>query len=661
MRRRSVATCLALALAGAGLLACTPNGSARTEWNAATPGSASTSDLPVASVSTAAPVRLADGVTVPTSRWYSSLVFSEELLPVFPYPLAVLPRTNGLEVSLPQVTASATTIAAPFGGGLSLTLPADELTVSAADAVSVTLSYLDAGEEVATVTLAEGSPIVGVVAARDLDIAWATPHAEQSPGVWSSEIDGVTYGITAPESQYTGTSLRVPEGSAVQVFAVPEDSTVEAWAAAIGTPVSGVDVSYRVGSENVSTRLDYLGTERSIIVPFGGREAGVECELGTFDTAYGRAPACAATRWEWSAPTVAPAAGFDLESVSSERRTELLEAVRNDLAATEPLPADTYYGGKALARLGAMLTLARSLDDAELAAQIADRLWTELQPWTDVQGCAARAERCFVFDDRLNLVVGKVASFGSEEGNDHHFHYGYFLAAGAALVAERPELLPELTPVLDVLAADIAGGGADLSAIRVFDPYRGHAWAGGLSIFADGNNQESSSESVNAWNSLALWAQARGADELEARAQWLLSSEADSATRLWLDPDLSAAPPAFTPSMVSLNWSGKRDYATWFSAEPSAILGIQLLPLTQVSLAYLPDDPDRVRALVDEAGGEAAFDGALGDYVLLYSAVAGEDELRRATELAQSRTQWDDGLSRSAVLAWLSALEARAD
>ena len=53
---------------------------------------------------------------------------------------------------------------------------------------------------------------------------------------------------------------------------------------------------------------------------------------------------------------------------------------------------------------------------------------------------------------------------------------------------------------------------------RVFDAYAAHSWASGTSPFADGNNQESSSEATTAWAGLQLWARARGNAELEELA-----------------------------------------------------------------------------------------------------------------------------------------------
>ena len=654
------------------LVACTAGGGAGAGGRGAAAGASqdaaaplsgdAVSALPVEQISSAAIPHLADGVAPPTSRWYASLAFSDPGVPVYPTPLAFLATGDGFTVQRPAVSVSPTSIAAPFTGGLHLDLGATDYRVARTDPVSVTIAYTDATGPRARVTIAEGSPIVAVAAESDLDLVLPETPTEVAAGAWTVTLDGAVHLLVAPQAETDGSALRVPAGGTLQVAVPPDDGDPAAWAAAIGEPVTGVAVTGRVGDEGADTRLDYEGTDRTVVVPFAGLDAGStspadHCTLGTYDTPYGAASACASTTLEWSVPRIAPAAEYDLAGTDDATRASLLAQASDDLAVTGALPDDTYFGGKALARLGDLLSLARTLGDADLATRIADRLAAELEPWTVADGCATRAAKCFVYDDRLHLVVSKEVGFGAEDGNDHHFHYGYFLAAAGALAAARPDLVDELRPVMNALAADVAGGSGDaLTALRVFDPYRGHSWAAGLAPFADGNNQESSSEAVAAWNGLALWAEASGDDELLGRAAWLLSNEAAAARTLWLDP--ADLPAGYAHTIVSISWGAKRDYATWFSAEPSAILGIQALPLGPVSLEYLAGDPARVAENVADAG-DTAFTGPLGDYVQAYSALGSPDAASAAATAFAARTTFDDGWSKALALAWVAAVQAR--
>ena len=136
----------------------------------------------------------------------------------------------------------------------------------------------------------------------------------------------------------------------------------------------------------------------------------------------------------------------------------------------------------------------------------------------------------------------------------------------------------------------------------------------------------------------------------------MLSSEAASGKAYWTNFDTSQPVySGYAHKIVPLNWGGKRDYATWFSAEPAALLGILVIPMSPSS-GYLGGDPARIEANVKEATG-GKFDQKFGDYLLMYSALAGPDQRRAALAAAETLDKkWiDDGNSRSYLLAWLMA------
>ena len=88
----------------------------------------------------------------------------------------------------------------------------------------------------------------------------------------------------------------------------------------------------------------------------------------------------------------------------------------------------------------------------------------------------------------------------------------------------------------------------------------------------------------------------------------------------------------FGHQVVSLSWGGKRDYATWFSPSPAAMLAILLLPASPSSAAYLAGDPDRIRAQVAEATAGAGYAQQFGDYLLMYAGLAGEEDRETALD-----------------------------
>ena len=619
------------------------------------------------SVTPAPASRLAEGMVAPTNRWFSGLVFGDEPQPVFPLPLSFALTDGGFAFGVPKVVTTERVIAGPFAADVVVENGSGESEVVAYDDVVVTVEQRSAsGDPLGLVTIARGSPTVGYRAAAAHELGVPDGLTEVTDGVWSLHVGGSYYGLVAPPGSLSedGGTLRLDRGDRVNWFASP-DADIEALADSAGSPLESGSVAYSGGADP-ATRITYqtVTGEATLFarMPHQRGQEHTGCELGTFPSVWGELELCSGTALEWSTPGVAPDGGLDLGGLTDEDRELLVEHLAVDAAeaaAIPALPADTYFGGKALYRLATLLDLADTLGETAAAEQLAAKLGSELRLWADPDGCGDRQERCFVYDPEIGGIVGRAPSFGSDEFNDHHFHYGYFLYA-AAIAGERdPELLEEMTPVMTLLAADIASGatGSYFPSHRNFDPYGGHSWASGFSPFADGNNHESSAEAVMAWNGLALWADAAGDPALREQAEWMLAGETQSALRYWTNFDVDdPAYDGYGHSIVSLGWGGKREYATWFSDEPTAKLGIQLLPMSPVA-GYLAEDPERVRRNVAESG----TDGPLGDYILMYQALAGTEEaeaaLTSARELPDSAI--DDGNSRTYLLAFvLSQLRA---
>lgn len=180
-------------------------------------------------------------------------------------------------------------------------------------------------------------------------------------------------------------------------------------------------------------------------------------------------------------------------------------ALRAALAAdTASLPAtvanDPYFGGKALARLARLASIADELNDTTTAAAVRARLGPLTGAWLD----GTNADP-LVYDSTWGGIVttGSLASPGAEFGaghyNDHHFHWGYHLYAAAVMARKDPSFVAAHRAGLLSMVRDIANPSAadpHFPRFRSMDLFRGHSWAAGLSEFADGQNQESSSEEI---------------------------------------------------------------------------------------------------------------------------------------------------------------------
>ncbi|SEQ03363.1 glycosyl hydrolase [Microlunatus flavus] len=675
--RRGALALVALTLV-LGLAACTP-GAPRTggSGSGSTPAATSGEVLPAAQVDplvagvvhrTVKPLptsRLADGLVPPTNRWFSGLVFGDQPQPVFPLPLSFGLTGSGFSFGQPRVTTTAKTIAGGFAPDVAVDAGASSAVVSAYDALSVTVESRDAsGVALGRTVVAEGSPFVAYHVAKAGSVRTNLPWAEQD-GFWTAAVGGVTYAMVVADGTVQGGTVELEASGVATWFPVPADGSAGALAALAAHPLTGGSVASTTAGDRVTTTLAYRsdGDTAYARLPHQSADPVGEprCDLGSYPSVYGTLTLCSGSALSWSAPAVQPTSALDTTRLSGEDKATLAAQVRADVAATPAFPSDTYFGGKALYRAAMLYQLATQVGADDAAASIKARLVTSLDQWTDPQGCAHRTAVCFVYDEQAKGLVGMTPSFGSDEFNDHHFHYGYFLFAAGVLAESDPALATRWAPVMNLLAADLASSSANgaFPDLRVFDVYAGHSWASGTAPFADGNNQESSSEAVTAWTGLATWAKATGDDALHGEAVWLLSLEAQSAKAYWTDVDRSQPVYAgFDHQVVSLNWGGKRDYGTWFSAEPAAILGIQLIPMSPAA-TYLGGDPARIEANVKEATG-GSYDQKFGDYLLMYSALAGNAQ--RESALAKAKTldaQWiDDGNSRTYLLAWLMTAKA---
>lgn len=653
-RRRLALLLPALAALGALLAGCT------TTVERAAPTAAASLAAPAA-LSTALgtlpdktaqqrPTRLAAGLAVPTNRWFSGLVFGAKPQPVFPMPLSYSASAHGFAIGLPQAVGTADTIFGSAVAGLGVRFSGAAMKVTGYDALTVTSRF-----GAADVLTAEGWPYVAVTARRALSATFTTALQPASDGTLQTVIGGTTYAVKAPEGAVSGTRLRLAAGQRAVLWAIPKDVSAATLAAGADGVVTGSAVSHSTAGKRVATRLTYrtTGSRPTVLAATAMQQAGgARCSAGSVLSSLGTLSLCIGRTISYRVAAVRASDSLDLSDASAARMTVIRAQLRRDLRATPAEPADTYGGGKWLYRLANLLSVAKAVHDPASAATARTKLQQALIEWTEADGCRTRATHCFVHDDRIGGVVGLEASYGSDQFNDHDFHYGYFLYAAAVAARDRPSLVKRIGPVIDLLAADIAAPTAQrgIPALRMYDPWAGHSWASGYSPFADGNNQESTSEAVNAWNGLALWAQVRGNAGLRSTAQWLLANEAAATKTFWLDPDLTAFP-AFQHSFVSLLWGGKRDSATWFSADPAAKLGIQLIPMSPAA-GYLRTSKAAMRADLTEA--RTAKTGLFADYLLMYDVLAGGSKPAALRQLATLPAKQIDGAnSKSYAAAWI--------
>jgi endoglucanase Acf2 len=298
---------------------------------------------------------------------------------------------------------------------------------------------------------------------------------------------------------------------------------------------------------------------------------------------------------------------------SSEHREVLAPLITRDTEQAADLftqqPGDgTYWYGKAIGASAQLLCVAEAEGETAAGEQLLQGLKSRLEFWFD-----GRHAGHFVQDGTLGTFIGLPQEFYSvSHMNDHHFHYGYWLMGAAHVALRDPAWASQehWGGVVAKLIADIATeerGRQDFPFLRNFDVYESHSWAAGdsnwVAIARYGNNEESSSEAINAWAAIILWGEATNNRRLRDLGIYLYTSEVAAIEQYWFDTNHQVLGSDFGKPFATQVFGGKFAYNTWWTAEPHEIYGINLLPLTPAS-TYLGTDPAVVRAAFETLPAE---------------------------------------------------------
>lgn len=244
----------------------------------------------------------------------------------------------------------------------------------------------------------------------------------------------------------------------------------------------------------------------------------------------------------------------------------------------KPAPDGVYFRGKYIKHLVDMWQVAGFTKQSNIQQQLA----------TKIHALLISEINKFSYDSTTQMVFHQHNEFGSEKGNDHHFHYAYYTYAYSMFYNEFTA--SEKSKVDNLIKLFIDEGLPAVNEtgyprkIRFLDPFESHSWADAQAVFGDGNNQESTSEALFYWYSMWLWShKSDNYPQLRTYALFGFYSEMIGRDAYWLLFHNEYLSKNFDKPIISLVWGGKSDYTTWFSPEEDKILGIQLLPIFPAS------------------------------------------------------------------------------
>ncbi|KAH3660410.1 hypothetical protein OGAPHI_006996 [Ogataea philodendri] len=182
--------------------------------------------------------------------------------------------------------------------------------------------------------------------------------------------------------------------------------------------------------------------------------------------------------------------------------------------------------------------------------------------------------------------------YGNAFYNDHHFHYGYHIHAAAICALVDSDLggswIDSVKDWVNTLVRDVANPSSDdtyFPVFRNFDFYLGHSIAHGITVYADGKDEESSSEDYNFAYGMKIWAQAINDSNMSNRADLMLAITKRSLNTYFLyTQDNTVMPSKYIKNYCSGIWfENKIAHTTYFGTNIEYIHGIHMIPITPVS------------------------------------------------------------------------------
>ncbi|KAJ1994342.1 hypothetical protein H4R33_000303 [Dimargaris cristalligena] len=622
-----------------------------------------------------------------TNRWWGNLVFDKGDQPVAPYPYTIRPLDNGITMSSPKTFGTSGFIAQPLDGNWVMTTAEgfNSRKLVSDDDLTATYEWSGYGGNSLRSTFVKGSPYLTYViknstlklstlqAILSLDqtnpsraIAtlnngqtWAIYHDQ--PLQFTKTLANNTAALEA-SGPYTGV-LRMA------VVPAPVDQNLAILDQSSTTYVTGAttqmlfpndkqfDLVYQfqtAGGPASDLLMLALDHHQNLLVDTERREInGYSCIKGSMFGVLGS---------QWTLRhTLNQVQFLAANPIRPQDLKPLQDQLVKDVAEFKTVnPGDPYFFGKGLARIARLALIAEHAGRSDLIPQVVNTLKTQISPW--FKGTNSDPLRYDTTWKGLCSEAGlndEHADFGNGVYNDHHFHYGYFVYAAAVIAKYDPTWLNQNQVAVMTLLRDYANPNHNdpyFPFLRQMDLFDGHSWASGIFPFADGRNQESTSESVNAYYAMYLWGLASGNRNLSLVGNALVTMELLSSRNYWhMTTVHSVYPVPFANNkVVGILWSTKVDHATWFGGNLEFIHGIQALPFTPITSSLLDREwLQESYPLLDKAIANNSPPMADGwrEIALMMGAPLNKDKA-----LAQVRgiTNHDDGNSGSNTLYWIS-------
>ena len=255
-----------------------------------------------------------------------------------------------------------------------------------------------------------------------------------------------------------------------------------------------------------------------------------------------------------------------------------ISQIENDGLATW---TDSYNEGQVMNRLIQTARIADQTGNSIARDKIIATVKERLEDWLTFES----NEKAFLFyyNQTWSAMLGYPSGHGQDTNiNDHHFHWGYFIHAASFMEQFQPGWASQWGPMINTLIKDAASydrSDALFPFLRNFSPYAGHSWANGFASFPQGNDQESTSESMQFASSLIHWGTITENEQIRDLGIYIYTTEQTAVEEYWFDVYDRNFGNNQQYSLVSRVWGNSYDNGTFWTSDIAASYGIEMYPI----------------------------------------------------------------------------------
>lgn len=556
-----------------------------------------------------------------SNQWYSAIYNSFPTAPMYALPLVYKLGNSGIEISYPVIKKSKDEMSAPFSTDLIIGNGSgfQKAQIAAKGDWHIDALVTDSSNNTMTATIGHGIPYITIRSSNknisiQLTKAFKISRDVSSDVINESSFTSDTFILSSDRAKYIvllphaeqiknqNGSLSISNTDKAVIALLDNEENIPQFTDLRDIEIidtqsyptlqnDNLVVQYKFGTANNKTPLIALYPHQ-----YGFIQDKHE-KIGEYRSIRGPLYLYKAATFTTSTPLIIPKTSYiPVKTNSTELKKQIVMDV-DEIMKKGPPSDKVYFQGTWFGKVGSLILLA---DSQGLQKEKQDLI-------KYIKPIFLKSLRDFKYDKNKTSLIANKSEFGNDNLNDHHFHYGYYIRLAAIIGSIELDFVDKTNGLIDEMVNDIATINRQDSKypfLRNFDIYESHSWADGYGNSSLGNNQESSSEAINAWYSLYLWSNVTRNTNLNQYALYLYNAEVLGAKYYWFDTNNFYGAP-YEHAIASQVWGGKISFTTWFSGETNMKYGIQLLPLTPGS-EYLGTFKDfsKYESSYVESGGD---------------------------------------------------------